>query len=590
MRDRRQPALGVAHRRGVIAVVATNILVVKGGQNVGAHLQLLNQFFPGYSVTLAGSLIGACYGFAAGYVSGWIIAAVYNWVVLLSTGEGIVNAFGSESGRPAAGMTGTKTRKDVVWPWIACVMAAAGFLRFYKLNSPLWLDEVVALVQSYREPFWKILTTFPGHFPHPLYGELAHGSLVLFGESAFSARLPAALFGIAGIFMFYKLSRRLSDRSEALFGAALLTVSYHHIYFSQDARGYTLYLFLALVATDLFLDILQQMRWSTAFAYVVVAALAAYSQTAGLTLAVGQVGVGLVAISIMSKGSGTDAPRSRHLIAILGLALLFVFVLYGPIIRDALNFVSRASQSQPNVPGVAPVIGLIVEFADGLKSAFSNWFVLGGGILICAIGLVDFLRRNPVAFALLTVPILLSGVIMVVLPAQIHPRYFLLLLPAGYLVGTRGLVLIGRSVLGRVPHLDRARAPVAIALVALAALPLRSYYSKPKQDFLGALRETRKMAAPGDRITAATMAGRIYRIYYAPNLSVVRNLSDLLSEEGSGHAVWVIITFERVEAIWRPDLLAHLRRDYRLARVLPASTDDGEMRIYVRPARPMTGP
>jgi len=63
--------------------LATNILVLKGGPHVGANLQLLNQFFPGYRVTFGGSFLGLIYGFAVGYVSGWIIATVYNWVVLL---------------------------------------------------------------------------------------------------------------------------------------------------------------------------------------------------------------------------------------------------------------------------------------------------------------------------------------------------------------------------------------------------------------------------------------------------------------------------------------------------------------------------
>jgi hypothetical protein len=254
-------------------------------------------------------------------------------------------------------------RKTIGSPLIVLLLAFAAFLRFYKLDSQLWLDEVVTLVNSYREPFWKILTKFPGHFPHPLYERLAHGSLALFGESAFAIRLPAALFGVAGIFMFYKLSRRFSGESEALFGTALLTFSYHHIYFSQDARGYTLYLFLALTATDRFLDVLQKMRWQSALAYTGVTALAAYSQTAGLTVAPGQI---------------------------------------------------------------------------------------------------------------------------------------------------------------------------------------------------------------------------------APDFPAVKNLSDLMREEASGRALWVITTFERVEARQRPDLLARLRKDYQLMHLLPASTGDGEMRVYFRPASPAT--
>ena len=68
---------------GVGLFLATNILVLKGGPHVGANLQLLDQFFPGYRVTFGGSFLGLIYGFAVGYLSGWIIATVYNWVVLL---------------------------------------------------------------------------------------------------------------------------------------------------------------------------------------------------------------------------------------------------------------------------------------------------------------------------------------------------------------------------------------------------------------------------------------------------------------------------------------------------------------------------
>ena len=63
--------------------LATNILVLKGGPHVGANLQLLNQFFPGYTVTFAGSFLGLIYGFITGYISGFFVATVYNGVALL---------------------------------------------------------------------------------------------------------------------------------------------------------------------------------------------------------------------------------------------------------------------------------------------------------------------------------------------------------------------------------------------------------------------------------------------------------------------------------------------------------------------------
>lgn len=74
-------AFGMA--AGLAIFVATNWLVLKGGDPVGPHLGLLSQFFFGYSVTFAGSFIGTAYGFAGGYFAGWLIARVYNGVVLL---------------------------------------------------------------------------------------------------------------------------------------------------------------------------------------------------------------------------------------------------------------------------------------------------------------------------------------------------------------------------------------------------------------------------------------------------------------------------------------------------------------------------
>lgn len=59
--------------------LATNVLVLKGGPNVGQHLQLLGVFFPGYSVTFVGSLIGSIYCFVLGYGLGRVIGTIYNW-------------------------------------------------------------------------------------------------------------------------------------------------------------------------------------------------------------------------------------------------------------------------------------------------------------------------------------------------------------------------------------------------------------------------------------------------------------------------------------------------------------------------------
>jgi len=70
---------GVVFGGGVF--VATNWLVLKGGEVVGPHLALLGQYFIGYRVTFGGSFIGLAYGFVVGYVGGYVVATLYNRLV-----------------------------------------------------------------------------------------------------------------------------------------------------------------------------------------------------------------------------------------------------------------------------------------------------------------------------------------------------------------------------------------------------------------------------------------------------------------------------------------------------------------------------
>ena len=72
-------ALGILF--GSMLFLATNFLILKGGEHVGAHLALLSVFFPGYRVTFFGSLIGFFYMFVLGFIIGMVIGAVYNKIV-----------------------------------------------------------------------------------------------------------------------------------------------------------------------------------------------------------------------------------------------------------------------------------------------------------------------------------------------------------------------------------------------------------------------------------------------------------------------------------------------------------------------------
>ena len=62
---------------GLSLLLATLVLVIRGGENVGQHLGLLAVYFPGYRVTVGGAFLGFIYLFVIGYALGRLIGYVY---------------------------------------------------------------------------------------------------------------------------------------------------------------------------------------------------------------------------------------------------------------------------------------------------------------------------------------------------------------------------------------------------------------------------------------------------------------------------------------------------------------------------------
>jgi protoporphyrinogen oxidase len=81
--DRVASGLAVGMAAGLSLLLATLWLVLTGSQVTSITLGLLGQYFPGYRVTLWGSVLGFAYGFLAGFISGWGFAFIRNAAVFL---------------------------------------------------------------------------------------------------------------------------------------------------------------------------------------------------------------------------------------------------------------------------------------------------------------------------------------------------------------------------------------------------------------------------------------------------------------------------------------------------------------------------
>ena len=75
-------ALAMGTMGGLVLFLATAWLLIRDGENVGATLGLLSNYFPGYSVTWPGAILGFAYGALTGALAGGAVAWIYNRVAL----------------------------------------------------------------------------------------------------------------------------------------------------------------------------------------------------------------------------------------------------------------------------------------------------------------------------------------------------------------------------------------------------------------------------------------------------------------------------------------------------------------------------
>ncbi|MGH7502357.1 MAG: glycosyltransferase family 39 protein [Longimicrobiales bacterium] len=492
--------------------------------------------------------------------------------------------------------TGVLTRRD----WTACALLAAGALviRAIGLDSGLWLDEINGILAWMRPPLSEILTVYKGDGQHPLYALLGHASILLFGEHAWSVRLPAALFGAATVPMLYVLGRRVASRREALFAAMLLAVSYHHVWFSQNARGYTILTFFVLVGTYFLVRGLNEGRKIWFIGYGIAMALGAYTHITVVFPAIAQF---LVVVWVVWR------QRMDWRAPLIGFATAaaITLLLYAPILKQVIEWFLFRSSNFEGISTPSWAIGEAVRILRrgviGGASAAIGVVAIAAGGLVFMMGMISYARRSGIVFALMTLPFLTTFAGALLARATMYPRFFFFLLPFAILMIVRGLDQAGSWVMrrrggrGSAPanaHATRderlsGAAPahglilgsaLNLAAIAAFALSLSANYRYPKQDFGGAVRYVERNRQPNEMVMVAGAATGPVQLYYERAWPEVRSPAAIDSLVGSGTAgYWLMYTFPRYIAIGAPDLMRRIDETCGEREVFPGTVGGGDI-------------
>ena len=461
--------------------------------------------------------------------------------------------------------SGFRQPGPISWRWISLLIVAASLLRFIHLSSDLWLDEIGTLVTYARLPLTQIVRTYGSMNQHLLYSLMARVSIQALGESAWALRLPAALLGIAAVPALYYLARLLTSEREALLASAMLAFSYHHIWFSQDARGYSAMVFFTLLGTAFLIRGLQEDSWACWVVYILAMTLGVVSLQNTAFVVLGQ---WICCFFLVSSQRAIRVHIS--VAAIAALSLLCHSLMLGEMIqfmlhaeRTGLGFTQLSELLPVITQGVTAGVGIVGLAAVGVLG-FAGWF--------------SYWRQTRLMAGILVLPIALNLALLIILGIGVYPRSFLYELPFACLIAVRGA-----SYLSRGPRAERMASIAVLCLIVVASVPLVRYYSLPKQDFSGALAFVRSHSEKSDVVMGADLAGTCYRRYYFPGIVIVTMPEQLREVQESGRKAWVLYSFPREFQLRAPELFRYLRTALEPVAIFKGTLGGGD--VYVARTR-----
>ncbi len=269
--------------------------------------------------------------------------------------EETISASDAGAAEPALLWPRTEAQPETRAPWVALVIltALAAVLRAIALNQQLWFDEMDTLILFVRTPLASILTTYTTENQHMLYSALARVSVELLGEHPWTLRLPAVLFGVASVPALYFCGRTLNaTRREALLACTLLAISYHHVWFSQNARGYTAMVFWTLLLTHFFVRGTQEKSLRAWVWYGVSLALGMYAH---LTMAFVAAGHGIVYLWLVaSRARRLGRLPENTLAPVVGFVLggVLAAALYAPVMGQMYHVAVKGGGALRGAPEV----------------------------------------------------------------------------------------------------------------------------------------------------------------------------------------------------------------------------------------------
>ncbi len=466
-------------------------------------------------------------------------------------------------------------------------------LRTHNLGQDLWLDEISPIVDYGRLSAAQVIGSYLRSNNHLMNTLLLKASIAVFGQSEWSVRLPAVTFGVLGVPVLYWVSRLGLSRIASLGAALLFATSYHHIFFSQNARGYTAYLFFALLSTGALLRALRGDELKYWILYIVAATLGMASLLLMAFVLVSQALLSAALLWATRRNGVAIGPLFRRVTGVFLIVGLLAFQIYAAAIPEA--YVTLTTVYSHASTGFSLFSSdFIREMIRGVSAGFGSPIIALVFLIAGAIGFAALTEQSwPLAIGLV-LPEVVTLAALVSRGLTISPRFFLLAVPLAMLSAAAGLAMVIDWIVARRdlrPNITRAAWTVAIILVVAASVKsLPYYYRTPKQPYRAAIAyaEAHGNGAPVIVIANAATGFHYYlnrdAIADSSRYFFVRSRAQLDSAMVMPAAAneQLVTTFERAMRIELPTFDKEISSVWQRDTTLRATVGDGEITVWSR--------
>ncbi len=436
-----------------------------------------------------------------------------------------------------------KYLQDIIESKIALLLIIitifAAILRFYHLGwSSLWLDEA-ATVEYSSGGFMMAWNYFSsGEYNPPLFYWIT-GVMLNFGNSEFILRLIPALCGVVAVPLTFLLGKEWHSEKTGIVAAALLAFSPFALYYSQEARTYSIAVVFAILLMIFYIRTIKtnntQSPRAIWFNWIMVSVFAALGVWAHLYFAI-------LVVTVFLHSLITNYKPIKSLAKPLVSIVVFIWLALPIILVTIFGLWSRRTAGAPTfgIRGLSVITDLFWSFGSYLEWASIIVFILMiGGIYLTY--LED--KKNKTDMVLLSlmfiiVPLVISVPLSYKIPMV--SRYMLYLLPFVLVLVAQPLLYLKDT---------RIQTLFVIGMITLGAPTLYTYTSQyVKDDWRGYANHLTEITTSGDIVITVPGYMNLPLKYYYNNstdktiLLGASNVSDIVAVTDGNKNVWYVLT------------------------------------------------